>query len=133
MTFTPEIRKKCMQSNKSKDTKPELMLRKSLREHGLGGYRLHWDAPGKPDVCYPGKKVAIFVNGCYWHRCPLCNPPVPQSNELFWKKKFERNVQRDKENEEDLKSMGWTVLTVWECEIKKELDNVISRIEQSLQ
>ena len=60
-----------MQANKSKNTKPELLVRHALRDAGLPGYRLHWKkAPGKPDVCYPGRKVAVFVHGCYWHRCP---------------------------------------------------------------
>ena len=81
-----------MQANKSKNTKPELKVRAALREAGLGGYRLHWKAaPGKPDVSYPGKRVAIFVNGCFWHRCPFCSTRSPQSNVEFWEEKFARN------------------------------------------
>ena len=62
--------RKCMKANKSKDTSPELKVRKALREAGYPGYRQNWKkAPGKPDICYPGRKVAIFINGCFWHRC----------------------------------------------------------------
>lgn len=109
-----------MQANKSKDTKPELLVRRGLREAGLPGYRLHWKkCPGRPDVCYPGRKVAIFVNGCFWHRCPHCNLPTPKSNVEFWTAKFERNHARDERNVEALVGDGWTVLVVWECALKR--------------
>ena len=62
-----------MQGNKRKDTKPELLVRQRLREAGLGGYRLQWKVPGHPDVAWPGKKVALFIHGCYWHRCAFCD------------------------------------------------------------
>ena len=85
-----------MQANKSKNTKPELRVRAALRDAGLSGYRLHWKkAPGKPDICYPGRRVAIFVNGCFWHRCPHCALPLPKSNVDFWRAKFARNRARD--------------------------------------
>ena len=81
-----------MQANKSKNTKPELKVRAALREAGLSGYRLHWKkAPGKPDICFPGRRVAIFVNGCFWHRCPHCGLSMPKSNVEFWEAKFARN------------------------------------------
>lgn len=80
-----------MQANKSKNTKPELKVRKALRKAGLSGYRLHWKkAAGRPDICFPGRRVAIFVNGCFWHRCPHCSLPLPKSNVAFWSAKFER-------------------------------------------
>ncbi len=128
MTFTPEIRKKCMQANKPKDTKPELALRKALRSQGYGGYRLHWKIKGKPDICYPGKKIAIFLNGCFWHRCANCNPPTPGTNRDYWMHKFSRNVQRDAETKETLENDGWTVIVVWECEVKKNIEDVVNRI-----
>ena len=118
-----------MQANKSKDTKPELLVRKALREAGLSGYRLHWKkAPGRPDVCYPGKKVALFVNGCYWHRCPHCALPMPKTNIEFWENKFARNRERDDRNHVDLVRAGWTVLVVWECRLKK--DHATQTLEQ---
>lgn len=110
-----------MQANKSKNTKPELLVRQKLREAGLPGYRLHWKkALGRPDVCYPGRKVAVFVHGCYWHRCPYCALPLPKSNVEFWQAKFARNRARDERDERALLELGWTVLVVWECRLKGE-------------
>ena len=123
---------KSMKGNKRKDTKPELILRKALRDSGHGGYRLQWKVDGRPDICYPGRHVAIFVNGCFWHRCPYCNMPVPNHNHAFWEDKFARNVERDRRNVSLLESQGWTVITVWECEIKKHLDKVVIEIEDAL-
>ena len=110
---------KSMQGNKRKDTGPELLVRERLREAGLGGYRLQWNVPGRPDVAWPGKKVCLFINGCFWHRCPRCNPSVPKKNVEYWTAKFARNVERDRENETALREQGWRVHTIWECELKK--------------
>lgn len=108
-----------MQANRSKNTKPELLVRQKLREEGLSGYRLHWKkAPGKPDVCYPGRKVAVFVHGCYWHRCPHCALPLPKTNVEFWKAKFDRNRARDERDQRQLMDAGWKVVVVWECRLK---------------
>ena len=127
-----EVTTKVMKANKNKDTKPEVTLRKALREAGYPGYRLHWKkAPGHPDIAYPGRKVAIFVNGCFWHRCPHCNLPLPKRNLEYWIPKFERNVERDQREQNDLKNAGWTVIVVWECELK-DLESVLSRIVSSL-
>ena len=110
---------KSMQGNKRKDTKPELLVREKLREAGLGGYRLQWKVPGHPDIAWPGKRVAVEVRGCYWHRCPHCNPSTPKKNVPYWEAKFARNVQRDAENLAALEAMGWRVHVIWECELKK--------------
>lgn len=119
---------KVMSSNKAKNTSPEILLRRSLRENGVGGYRLQWKAPGRPDIAYPGKRVAIFVNGCFWHRCPRCNLPLPKSNVDFWADKFERNKERDRKNKDLLEEDGWRVITAWECEIQSDLRSVIDTI-----
>lgn len=109
-----------MQANKSKNTSPELLVRAELRKRGLCGYRLHWKkAPGHPDVCFPGRKVAIFVNGCFWHRCPHCQLAYPKSNVEFWTAKFERNKARDQRDHRQLVDAGWVVLVVWECRLRK--------------
>lgn len=122
---------KSMRGNKAKDTKPELTLRKALRNHGLSGYRLHWKkAPGRPDVCYPGRRLAIFVHGCYWHRCPHCKLGLPKRNQEFWKEKFERNRNRDERKEKNLRSEGWRVLVLWECQIKSDIEGCLKRVKE---
>ncbi|MCH3943629.1 MAG: very short patch repair endonuclease [Atopobiaceae bacterium] len=108
-----------MQANKGRDTKPELAVRRALRAAGWTGYRLQWKVAGRPDICFPGRKVAIFVNGCFWHRCPHCGLPLPKSNVEYWEEKFDRNRARDERNESLLVAQGWTVIVVWECRLKK--------------
>jgi DNA mismatch endonuclease (patch repair protein) len=115
-----EVVSKVMSRNKGKDTKPELLLRKLLWKNGLRGYRVHpKNIPGKPDVCFVSRKIAIFINGCFWHRCPYCNYQLPKHNRQFWKNKFNRNVIRDEEKIRQLKMSKWKVITIWECELKK--------------
>ena len=99
-----------MRANRARDTGPERRLRQALREARLGGYRLNWrKAPGRPDIAYPGRKVAIFVHGCYWHHCPRCYPNLPKSNPEFWARKFELNRERDARKRRDLEAIGWVV------------------------
>ena len=118
-----------MSANRSRDTKPEILLRQALRKVGIPGYRLHWKkAPGRPDISYPSKKVAIFVHGCYWHRCPYCKLPLPKSNKEFWKGKFFRNKKRDKRKVASLKKEGWKIFTFWECEIKKNAFTLAKKV-----
>lgn len=113
--------RRSMQGNKGTDTKPELVVRRRLREAGLGGYRLHWKAPGRPDVAWPSKKVCILINGCFWHRHEGCaKATMPKSNTDYWIAKFDRNVERDAENLRALKADGWRVHVVWECELEGE-------------
>jgi len=120
---------KVMRSNKAKDTMPELTVRKALRANGLLGYRLHpKKVPGRPDICFIGKKVAIFVNGCFWHRCPYCKLPLPKTNREFWRNKFLRNVERDRLKQKRLIDDGWTVMTFWECQIKRDINNLLEKI-----
>lgn len=129
-----DVTSRVMRANRGRDTRPELSLRKALRDAGLPGYRINWKkVPGKPDIAYPGRKVAIFVNGCFWHRCPRCNLPLPKSHTDFWATKFERNVERDRRKTEELKSQGWTVITVWECEIEKDLPDVVIRLKKAIE
>lgn len=115
--------RKSMQGNKRANTKPELLVRERLRAAGLGGYRLQWKVPGHPDIAWPGKRVAIEVRGCFWHRCPHCNPSTPKKNVEYWQAKFARNVERDEENLRQLTDMGWRVHVVWECQLKKRTIN----------
>lgn len=104
---------------KSRDTTPELAVRKVLYRMGYR-YRLHSPAvPGKPDIVLKRFRAAIFVHGCFWHRHPGCKfAYIPKSRVEFWTKKFEANVRRDKEVKKQLSDMGWKYLTIWECETK---------------
>ncbi len=103
----------------SKNTKPELVVRSYLHRHGLR-YRLHAsDLPGSPDVLLPRFKTAIQIHGCFWHRHPGCPRAfVPKTNVDFWMAKFDRNLERDQRTAQELKRLGWRVITVWECEIR---------------
>lgn len=121
-----------MSANKEKNTGPELTVRRALWRNGIRGYRLHSKKViGKPDVAFIGKKIAVFIHGCFWHRCPYCKLPLPKSNPEYWKLKFERNIGRDKRNLRILKSNGWKVVIIWECEIKHSLDKVVGRISKA--
>ena len=122
-----------MSANKRVNSKPEVALRKALREKGLTGYRLNYKkVPGSPDICFVSKKVAIFVHGCYWHRCPHCNLPLPKHNQEFWKEKFSKNIVRDQKKIEQLMSLDWQNLVVWECEIKRDTKAIIAKISKLL-
>jgi len=123
-----------MSSNKNKDTEPELILRNFLWHHGLKGYRLNYkNAPGSPDICFPGKKVAIFVHGCFWHRCPFCAFHLPKTHTDFWRSKFIKNIERDTRKIEDLEKIGWRVVVIWECKIKKDLNGCFQTIKELVQ
>lgn len=126
-----EVTSRVMSANRGKNTKPELSLRKALTKNGLAGYRLHWNkAPGRPDISYPGAKLAIFVNGCYWHRCPNCQPSFPKTHISFWRDKFRKNVERDKRKIRELRKQGWKVIVVWECQIRDNLGKQIENIRR---
>lgn len=116
---TSPTRSKIMSSIRSKDTSPEVLLRKELHGRGLR-YRLHVKSlPGKPDIVFPGRRVVVFVHGCFWHNHPDC--PwwrMPGNNQEFWREKFLRNRQRDEANRRSLVELGWRPVTIWECEIK---------------
>lgn len=128
------ITSKVMKANKGKGTRLELIVRKALWNAGMRGYRVNWKkAPGRPDICFPGRRIAIFVNGCFWHRCPKCSASLPKTNSAFWKKKFELNVKRDNAKLKALKELGWFTLTIWECETKRDLALVVTRVSRLLE
>jgi DNA mismatch endonuclease (patch repair protein) len=119
--FSPEKRSAVMRRVKGRDTAPELKVRKLLWRLGAR-YRLHRkDLPGKPDIVLPGRKLAIFVHGCFWHGhdCPR-GARVPKANRDYWLAKVARNRARDIETRARLEAMGWWVLVVWECALKDE-------------
>lgn len=115
----PLRRSENMRRIRSKDTKPELVVRKLVRSIGLTGYRIHRkDIPGKPDLAWIGRKLAIFVHGCFWHG-HNCKEGMrkPKSRVDYWLSKIERNHQRDRTQQAILESLGWQVLVIWECEL----------------
>ncbi len=114
---TPEVRSRIMSRIRSKDTKPEMTVRRLI--HSLGyRFRLHRrDLPGTPDMVFPGRKAVIFVNGCFWHGHDCGRGKLPKSNVRFWRKKFRDNSARDEKNIAALRANGWRVLVVWECEM----------------
>lgn len=107
---------------RSKDTKPELWLRRRLHAEGFR-YRLHdRKLPGKPDLVFPGRRKVILVNGCFWHGhdCPV-GARLPKTNTEFWAEKRRRNQDRDLRQQEELRQLGWRTLVVWECQVGPEL------------
>lgn len=103
----------------SRDTKPEIAVRKIV--HSLGyRYRLHdRNLPGRPDLAFASRRKAIFVHGCFWHRHNRCKyATTPKTRTLYWQAKFHSNVVRDRGNRRDLKRLGWAVMTIWQCELK---------------
>ena len=117
--FDPAKRSAVMARIKSRDTKPELLLRRLLTDLGAR-YRLHRkDLPGSPDVAMPGRRLAIFVHGCFWHGhdCPR-GSRVPKANRDYWLSKVGRNRERDIASRAALEAAGWRVETIWECDLK---------------
>lgn len=118
---TPEQRSYNMSRIRGKNTKPEELVRKHLFSQGFRYRKNDARLPGKPDIVLPKYKTVIFVNGCFWHAHEGCKYFVwPKDNADFWKKKIESNVARDIKNYQLLQNLGWTVLTIWECELKKD-------------
>lgn len=136
-TLSRDERSERMSRVRGKDTKPEMIIRRIV--HRLGyRYRLHSrHLPGKPDLVFPGRRKAIFVHGCYWHRHqdPTCKlARLPKSRLDFWIPKLEANRRRDEENTTKLNASGWKVLEVWECQIKQKeklVDSIRNFLESS--
>ncbi len=118
-----------MKSNRAAETAPEISLRKALREVGLPGYRKNWKGvSGRLDIAYPGKRLAVFVHGCFWHRCPRCNLPLPKTNTDFWRRKFIRNKERDRRKVKKLEGLGWTVNVFWECQVIEDANGCAQEV-----
>ena len=118
--FTPEKRSAVMRRVKGRDTEPEWKVRRMLRAAGIG-YRLGGcGLPGRPDVVMKGRKIAVFVHGCFWHGhdCPR-GARKPQANADYWRNKIDRNRARDARVEAELTAEGWRVLVVWECRLRE--------------
>lgn len=117
-----ETRSYNMSCIKGKNTKPEEMVRKFLFSKGFRYRKNDKRLPGSPDIVLPKYKTVIFVNGCFWHGHEGCKYFVwPKSNEEFWKNKIKTNIERDNKKIEQLEELGWKVIIVWECELKKDV------------
>ncbi|MBF0252561.1 MAG: DNA mismatch endonuclease Vsr [Candidatus Omnitrophica bacterium] len=116
-TVSKKLRSWNMSRIKAADTAPELRVRKVLHREGYR-YGLHnKNLKGKPDLVFRKYKTVVFVNGCFWHHHKGCKRAnLPKSNQEYWIKKIEGNIQRDKENRENLKKLNWTIVTIWECQ-----------------
>lgn len=121
---------------RSTNSKPEEIVRKYLFSKGFRYRKNVKKLPGSPDVVLPKYRTVIFVNGCFWHKHDCSRFVWPSSNQDYWKPKILRNVERDEKNTEELRSLGWRVITIWECELKKNLrderlDLLAAEIRQS--
>jgi DNA mismatch endonuclease (patch repair protein) len=121
-----------MAAIRSKNTKPELALRKALRAVGATGYRLHRkDIPGRPDLVFFRWRVAVFVDGVFWHGHPdHWNPETASSD--YWRTKIARNIERDRAADSALREMGWRVVRVWDQDVKANLDGCVSRVTSAM-
>ena len=134
----PKQRSYNMSRIRSKDTKPEEIVRKFLFSKGFRYRKNDARFPGRPDIVLPKYKTVIFVNGCFWHKHEGCKYFVwPENNAEFWRNKIMSNVERDKRNYEQIQKQGWKILVVWECELRpkerdKTLSNLIIDIESNI-
>ena len=128
----PVKRSENMRAVKSKNTSPERRVRSVAHRLGLR-FRLHRkDLPGSPDMLFPGRKAALFVHGCFWHRHEECpKATMPKTNMDYWNEKFRRNVERDRETRHKLEKDGWKVIVIWECETKNE-DSIENFLRKNL-
>ena len=128
---TPEQRSKMMAAVRSEDTRPELLVRRELHARGYR-FRLHRrDLPGTPDIVFPSRKSVIFVNGCFWHGHECPSGALPATRRAFWEAKIARNKDRDARSRAELEASGWSVLVVWECDLRqpRPVDRIVSWLE----
>ena len=131
--LTPEKRSWNMSRIKGKDTKIEVEVRNYLFSKGYRFRKNDKRYPGKPDIVLPKYHVAIFVHGCFWHRHEGCkDATTPKTRTEFWLEKFDKNVKNDQIKQEKLKEMGWRVIVLWECELKRDFKGIMDWMEQEL-
>jgi DNA mismatch endonuclease (patch repair protein) len=130
--LTKEERSANMSKIKSKDTLPEIRIRKALWRMGYR-YRLHYKRlPGKPDIVIVKQKIVIFVHGCFWHRHANCiEASRPKTNSDYWETKINRNIERDKKYQNEIIGLGYKVIIIWECSVKKDIEENIKLLKNS--
>jgi len=127
--LSPQKRSWNMAQIKGKETKPEEIVRKYLFSQGFRYRKNVRKLPGCPDIVLPKYRTVVFVNGCFWHKHDCPRFVWPSSNQEYWIPKIERNVARDLENQKALQSLGWKVLVVWECQLKKKaLESTLNQL-----
>lgn len=133
--MTPEQRHDCMARIHSEDTRPEQAVRRELWHRGYRFRKCVRTLPGTPDIVLPKYRTCIFVNGCFWHGHKGCSKFVmPKTRTEFWVNKIARNQERDLVNIQRLESIGWSAITVWECELgKSSIENTMEKIESMLE
>lgn len=120
-----------MASVRSRNTGPEVELRKALYGHGVRGWRCNYKrAPGRPDIAWPARRIAVFVDGAFWHGHPSRHKPGRSGK--YWDRKIEQNVARDRRVDRELQERGWTVLRIWDFEIRKDLGSAVLRVIETL-
>ena len=131
--LTPEKRSWNMSRIKGKDTKIEVEVRKYLFSKGYRFRKNDKRYPGKPDIVLPKYHVAIFVHGCFWHRHEGCkDATTPKTRPEFWLEKFDKNVKNDQIKQEKLRELGWKVIVIWECELKRSFQETMDKVEKEL-
>lgn len=131
--LTPEQRSWNMSRIKGKDTKIEVEVRKYLFSKGYRFRKNDKRYPGKPDIVLPKYQVAIFVHGCFWHRHEGCkDATTPKTRTEFWLEKFDKNVKNDQIKQEMLRELGWKVIVIWECELKKDFIGTMGWLEKEI-
>ena len=131
--LTPEKRSWNMSRIKGKDTKIEVEVRKYLFSKGYRFRKNDKRYPGKPDIVLPKYHVAIFVHGCFWHRHEGCkDATTPKTRTEFWLEKFDKNVKNDQIKQEKLRELGWKVIVIWECELKRSFQKTMDKVEKEL-
>lgn len=129
--FTKEKRSEIMSKIRSLDTTPELKIRTLLKKHRAKFVTHPTNVIGKPDIANPEKKLAVFIDGCFWHGCKICRT-IPKANKNFWEKKISYNKKRRRTVKRELKRNGWNVMEFWEHEVNKHPEKVVSSIMQKL-
>lgn len=127
----PEYRRKNMQNIRSADTKIEVLIRSALHKKGFRFRKNAQNIIGKPDIVFPAKRVVVFLDSCFWHKCPY-HYNIPLTNTSYWNPKLERNKKRAREVNSKLRKDGWTVLRFWEHQIKNNFDVVVEKISATI-
>jgi DNA mismatch endonuclease, patch repair protein len=131
--YSPKKRSEIMSRVRSKNTKPERIVRSALHRAGYR-FRIHRkDLPGHPDIVLPRHRMTVLIHGCFWHQHPGCKKAtLPVRNAKFWKEKLQRNQERDRQNLHKLEGLGWKVFVIWECNLLQGLSELINQLRETV-